>query len=197
MILTPTLEHIQISVTGVLIATVIGIIIGIIISEVKSIAEFVLAIADVIQTIPSLALLSMLMIIFGIGNTTMVIALSLYSLLPIIRNTYVGILSVNSSLIEAGKGMGMTKAQLLLKVELPLALPIIFSGIRVAFVTALGVVTIGVLIGAGGLGGLIWRGVQMSNVELILAGAIPVSLLAIFFDVSLAFVGKKLAGVKN
>jgi len=191
-ILVSTLEHIQLSFAGVLIAVFVGVTIGVIISRIKSISGIVLSIADIIQTIPSLALLSILMIIFGIGDTTLIISLFLYSLLPIIRNTFVGILGVDKNLVEAGKGMGMTKLQLLFKVELPLALPIIFSGIRVALVTALGVATIGVLIGAGGLGGLIWRGVQMSNVSLILSGAVPVSLLAILFDYLLAFIEKKM-----
>lgn len=194
-ILAYTAQHMQLSFSGVLIAVIIGVALGIIITRVRSIAGAVLTIADLIQTIPSLALLSILMIIFGIGDTTLVIALFLYSLLPIIRNTYVGVLSVDKSLVEAGTGMGMTKLQLLLKVEIPIALPIIFSGIRVALTTALGIATIGVLIGAGGLGGLIWRGVQMSNVPLILSGAIPVSLLAIAFDYLVSKLEKKM--VKN
>lgn len=196
-ILTATIEHVQLSIIGVLFAAIVGIIVGIIISRYKNISGFTLAVADVVQTIPSLALLSILMIVFGIGDTTLVIALFLYSLLPIIRNTFVGILSVDKALLEAGKGMGMTKLQLLMKVELPLALPIIFSGIRVALVTALGIATIGVLIGAGGLGGLIWRGVQMANVNLILSGALPVSILAIAFDYSLAFAEKKMLRAKK
>jgi len=118
--------------------------------------------------------------------------LALYSLLPIIRNTYVGILNIPKGLIEAGMGIGMTNTQLLYKVELPIAMPIILSGIRIAFVTALGITTIGVLIGAGGLGQYIWRGIQMNNFKMIITGAIPVSVLAIGADFLLALLEKKM-----
>lgn len=108
------------------------------------------------------------MMVFGLGNTTVIMALFLYSLLPIVRNTYVGILSVEPALLEAGTGMGMTRLQLLYKVEFPMAVPIIISGVHIAFITALGIATIGVLIGAGGLGGFIWRRIQMRDAEMIL-----------------------------
>ncbi len=195
-ILVETIKHLQLSVTGVLIATAVGITIGILITKFRKASGIVLSIADIIQTIPDLALLSVLMIIFGLGDTTLVIALFFYSLLPIIRNTYVGILSIDKSLIEAGKGMGMTKLQILTKVEIPIALPIIFSGIRVAFITALGIATIGVLIGAGGLGKIIWRGVQMADINMILSGAIPVSTLAIVLDYLLLSMEKKMIKTK-
>ena len=196
-ILDATIEHLQISATGVLIAILIGISLGIILTRYKPIAGFVMSLTDIIQTIPTLALLSLLMMIFGLGETTVIVGLFLYSLLPIVRNTYVGILNVDRGLLEAGRGMGMTKAQLLFKVELPIALPIIISGVRVALVTALGIATIGVLIGAGGLGGLIWRGIQMANVKMILSGAIPVSLLAIGIDLLLILMENKLVKSKN
>ncbi len=178
-------EHLRITFEGVAIAIIVGVAIGIVISRNKAVAGVVMSIADIIQTIPSLALLAVLMMVFGLGNTPAVVALFMYSFLPIVRNTYVGITGVDKSLTEAGTGMGMTRLQLLFKVKIPIAMPVIFSGIRVAVVTALGVATIGVFIGSGGLGNFIYRGVQMGDVKMILWGAIPLSILAIGFDVLL------------
>lgn len=191
-ILLTAVEHLRIAAMGVFIAIAVGVSVGIILTKFKPIAGFVMSVTDIIQTVPTLALLSILMTILGLGNTTVITALFLYSLLPIIRNTYVGILSIDEGLVEAGTGMGMTKLQLLLKVELPLALPIILSGIRIAFVTALGITTIGVLIGAGGLGRFIWRGIQMQNFKMIFSGAIPVSLLAVGTDLLLGWMEARL-----
>lgn len=191
-ILTAVMQHIQISLIGVLIAVLVGVTIGIFLTRIKRAAGFVMAFTDVIQTVPDLAMLTMLMMFFGLGDTTVIIALFLYSLLPIVRNTYVGIMGVDNGLLEAGTGMGMTKLQLLFKVELPMALPVIISGIRIAFITALGIATIGVLIGAGGLGAFIWRGIQMRDVAMILSGAVPVSILAVGSDILLIFLERRL-----
>ncbi len=191
-ILSSVLEHLQITFTGVLIAAVTGIVTGIAITKNKTAAGVVMSLTDVVQTIPSVALLAILMMFFGLGNTTAIVALALYSLLPITRNTYVGITGVSKGLIEAGRGMGMTKMQLLFKVQIPIALPVILSGLRMAIITALGIATIGVLIGAGGLGYFIYRGVQVSNVSMILKGAIPVSLLAVLTDVILQYTEKRM-----
>ncbi|WHH57999.1 ABC transporter permease [Petroclostridium sp. X23] len=191
-IFTVVMEHLQIAASGVVIAIFVGVAIGIILTKYRAIAGFVMSVTDIIQTIPTLALLSILMTMFGLGDGTVITGLFLYSLLPIIRNTYVGILSVPEGLIEAGTGMGMTKMQLMLKVELPLALPIILSGIRIAFITALGITTIGVLIGAGGLGKFIWRGIQINDVSMILSGAIPVSILAVGADLLLGYAEGKM-----
>lgn len=186
------ISHLRIAAFGVIVAIVIGVAIGIFLTRYRKLAGVIMSIADIIQTIPTLALLSILMILFGLGDTTVIIGLALYSLLPIIRNTYVGILNIPKGLIEAGMGIGMTNTQLLYKVELPIAMPIILSGIRIAFVTALGITTIGVLIGAGGLGQYIWRGIQMNNFKMIITGAIPVSVLAIGADFLLALLEKKM-----
>lgn len=186
------IAHLRIAAFGVIVAIVIGVAIGIFLTRYRKLAGVIMSIADIIQTIPTLALLSILMILFGLGDTTVIIGLALYSLLPIIRNTYVGILNIPKGLIEAGIGIGMTNTQLLYKVELPIAMPIILSGIRIAFVTALGITTIGVLIGAGGLGQYIWRGIQMNNFKMIITGAIPVSVLAIGADFLLALLEKKM-----
>jgi osmoprotectant transport system permease protein len=157
----------------------------------------VMSVTDIIQTIPTLALLAILMMFFGLGDTTAIIALFLYSLLPIIRNTYIGLKSVEPGMVEAGIGMGMTKPQLLFKVQLPIALPVILSGIRVALVTGLGVATIGVLIGSGGLGIFIYRGVQMANIKMIFSGAVPLSVLAIGTDVLLTYVERRMLRFKK
>ena len=191
-ILNAVLQHLQIASVGVLIAVVVGMAIGIFLTRHRSVANFTMSVTDIIQTIPDLALLTLLMMVFGLGNTTVITALFLYSLLPIIRNTYVGILSVDRGLLEAGTGMGMTKFQLLFKVELPLALPVILSGIRIAFITALGIATIGVLIGAGGLGAFVWRGIQMRDAGMILSGAIPICILAVGSDFVLMFAERRL-----
>jgi osmoprotectant transport system permease protein len=196
-ILLLTYQHLRITLMGVLIALVIGMTCGILITKHKTLAEMVMSVTDIIQTIPTLALLAILMMFFGLGDTTAIIALFLYSLLPIIRNTYIGLKSVESGMVEAGIGMGMTKPQLLFKVQLPIALPVILSGIRVALVTGLGVATIGVLIGSGGLGTFIYRGVQMANIKMIFSGAVPLSVLAIGTDVLLTYVERRMLRFKK
>lgn len=176
---TATLEHLGITVAGVAVAVAIGLAVGIGIARRPAFAGLVLTVADIIQTIPSLALLALLMIVFGLGDPTVVIGLCLYSLLPIIRNTYTGITSISPAVREAARGMGMSGWQSLRKVELPLAMPMILSGIRIAFVTALGTAVIGVLIGSGGLGYIIYRGIQSLSWGLILEGTVPVVLLSL------------------
>src|SRR5205085_2883908 len=156
----------------------------------------ILAFANVIQTIPSLALFGFLIpipIIGGIGGRTAVVALTLYSLLPIIRNTFAGISGVDPAIREAGRGMGMTDRQLLWQVEIPLAMGVIFAGIRVATVIAVGVATIAAAVGAGGLGVFIFRGVSMTDDRVILAGAIPAACLALIADLGLGAIAKRLS----
>lgn len=187
------LEHLLITTTGVAVAVVIGVLLGIFISKKQCFAGPVLYIADIIQTIPSLALLAMLMIVFGLGNTTVIIGLCLYSLLPVIRNTYTGIISISPSIKEAARGMGMSSVQSLVKVEMPLAMPMIVSGIRIAFVTALGTAVIGVLIGGGGLGYIIYRGIQSLNWSLIIEGTVPVVVLSLLVQ----YLFNKLSQVKR
>jgi len=180
-----TSEHVLIVLTSTLVAIAIGVPSGIAMSRRPKLMKPVLTFANVVQTIPSLALFGFLIplpFLGGIGATTAVVALVLYSLLPIIRGTFAGISGVDPGVREAGRGMGMTEAQLLWHVELPLALPVIFSGIRVATVVAVGVATIAAAVGAGGLGMFIYRGVSMIDNRLILAGAIPAALLALTAD---------------
>lgn len=166
-------------------AALIGIPLGIALTRRPRWSRWVLGLANVVQTIPSLALFGFLIplpFLGGIGARTAVLALTLYSLLPIIRNTHAGILGVDPAVREAGRGMGMTDWQLLTKVELPLSVPVIMAGLRVATVISVGVATIAAAIGAGGLGMYIFRGVSMVDNQLILAGAIPAALLALCAD---------------
>ncbi|TYR81267.1 ABC transporter permease/substrate-binding protein [Priestia megaterium] len=179
------LEHIQISVLALLIAVIISVPLGLYLTRHERIAEPIISITAVLQTIPSLALLGLLIPLVGIGTVPAVIALFLYSLLPIVRNTYTGIKEVDPSLIEAARAMGMNSFKRLVKVELPLALPVIMAGIRTAMVLIIGTATIVALIGAGGLGSLILLGIDRSDNALILLGAIPAAILAIVFDVVL------------
>lgn len=178
-------QHLFLSLISILIAMLIAIPVGIYISRRKRLAEPVIGIASVFQTIPSLALFGFLLPLFGIGNTTAIIALTVYALLPILRNTYTGITGVDQSAVEAGRGMGMTKNQILRMIEIPLALPIIMAGLRTAAVLTIGVATLAAFIGAGGLGDLIYRGLSTTRNELVLAGAIPAAVLAIVIDLLL------------
>lgn len=182
------LEHIQISLLALIIAVVITIPLGILLTRSKKAAEPVIGVTAVLQTIPSLALLGLLIPLVGIGIVPAIIALVIYSLLPILRNTYTGIKEVDPSLLEAARGMGMNTWKRLIRVELPLALPVIMAGIRTAMVLIVGTTTLAALIGAGGLGKLILLGIDRNDNYLILLGAIPAALLAIIFDSILRYV---------
>ncbi|GAX41156.1 binding-protein-dependent transport systems inner membrane component [Tolypothrix sp. NIES-4075] len=198
-ILQHTLEHLFLVSIAIVIAILIGIPLGILITRVTSLRQPILIIANILQTIPSLALFGLLIpvpFIGGIGATPAIVALTLYSFLPIIRNTYTGITSVDPAIREAGRGMGMTDRQLLLQVEIPLAMQVILAGVRVATVIAIGIATIAAAIGAGGLGELIFRGISVVNNDLILAGAIPAAIIALIADFAIGLLESKLK-VKN
>lgn len=191
-----TLEHLWMVGCSILLAVLIGIPLGILITRWPRFNKPVLGSANIIQTIPSLALFGFLLPVPWIGaraDRLAILALTLYALLPLIRNTYVGIRGVDRSVIEAGRGMGMTGSQLLWQVELPLALGVIIAGVRVATVICVGLATIAAAIGAGGLGEYIFRGLAMVNNQVILAGAIPAAIMALLADVSLGLVEKRLA----
>lgn len=179
------LEHVQISLIALLLAVLIAIPLGIYITRKKKIAESIIGVSAVLQTIPSLALLGLLIPLLGIGKVPAIIALVAYALLPILRNTFTGINEVDPSLKEAARAMGMNTRQQLLKVELPLAMPVIMAGIRTAMVLIVGTATLAALIGAGGLGDIILLGIDRNNSALIVLGAIPAALLAILFDLLL------------
>ncbi|PIG92018.1 choline ABC transporter permease [Gloeocapsopsis sp. IPPAS B-1203] len=194
-ILQETGTHLFIVAIAVGVATLIGIPLGILITRQIRWRKPILGIANILQTIPSLALFGFLIsvpVIGGIGAQTAIIALTLYSFLPIIRNTYTGITSVDPAIREAGRGMGMTDRQLLLQVEIPLALSFILAGVRVATVIAIGIATIAAAIGAGGLGVFVFRGIAMVNNQLILAGAIPAAILAILADWGIGLLERRL-----
>ena len=187
-------RHFLISIYGVVFSAVIAIPLGFWIARHKKLADWVIGIANVIQTIPSLALLSILMLGLGLGADTVIATVFLYSLLPIIKNTYTGVKSVDGSLLDTGKGMGMTRMQLTFMVELPLSLAVIMAGIRNALVVAIGITSIGTFIGAGGLGDIITRGVNATNGgAIILAGAIPTALMAVGTDLILSQFEKRFA----
>ncbi|GAB4011220.1 hypothetical protein GCM10028808_24140 [Spirosoma migulaei] len=185
-LLEQTLTHIGLTFVSLLLALLIGVPLGILISRRTKLASSVLGVAGVLQTVPSIALLGFLIPLLGIGVGPALVALFLYALLPIIRNTYVGITEVSPLVKEAAKGVGMTDNQILTKVELPLALPVIFAGVRTATVINVGVATLAAYVAAGGLGEFIFSGIALSNVNMMLAGAIPAALLAVGFDFGLA-----------
>jgi osmoprotectant transport system permease protein len=194
-VLDATLDHLGLVMISMFIAIAIAVPLGMFIVQRPALRTFSLGVASVFQTIPSLALFGFLIpipFIGGIGRRTAIVALVLYALLPILRNTYVGLTSIDPAVLEAAEAMGMTNTQILTRVRLPLALGIILAGIRTATVLTIGIATIAAAIGAGGLGIFIFRGVAMVSDAVILAGAIPAALLAILADLFLALVERRL-----
>jgi len=181
-VLEATSVHIQLVFFSMIIATVLAVALGILVTRLPKLKTVVLGGTGVLQTVPSLALLGFMIPIFGIGVKTAIAALFLYSLLPIMRNTYTGIKDVDAATIEAARGMGMTSMQILFKVELPLAIPVIMAGIRTAAVINVGNATLAAFIGAGGLGDFIFLGITRGIDGLILLGAIPATILAIILE---------------
>ena len=192
LVLNLTLEHLTLVGIAILAATAVGVPLGVAASRSAALKRWSIGLANVVQTVPSLALFGFLIPVTGIGGTTAVIALALYALLPILQNTYAGIAGVDRSVVEAARGMGMTSLQMLVQVELPLAMGVILAGVRVAAVTSIGVATIAAAVGAGGLGMFIFQGLTMVNNNVILAGAIPAAVLAIFADAALGWVERRL-----
>jgi len=195
-VLELTVEHLKLVGISTLLAVLVGIPLGILITRWPSLNKPVLGGANIIQTIPSLALFGFLLPAPWIGaraDRLAILALTLYALLPLIRNTYAGIQGVDRAIVEAGRGMGMTDRQLLFQVELPVALGVIIAGVRVATVISVGLATIAAAIGAGGLGEYIFRGLAMVNNQVILAGAIPAAAMALLADVSLGWLEKRLS----
>ncbi len=190
-ILTETGRHLLLVAISVGLATLVGVPLGILLTRRPAWQRWVLGVANVVQTVPSLALFGLLIpvpFIGGIGMRTALVALTLYALLPILRNTVVGIAGVDPAVREAGRGLGMTDGQLLRRVELPLAASVILAGVRLATVIGIGVATIAAAIGAGGLGVFIFRGVAMVDNRTILAGALPAAALALAADALLSAV---------
>ena len=194
-----TLEHITLVGLSILFAVLIGIPLGILITRVPQLSKAVLGGANIIQTIPSLALFGFLLPAPWIGERggrMAVLALTLYALLPLIRNTYAGIRNVDPAVVEAGRAMGLTDRQLLFQVELPLASGVIVAGVRIATVVSVGLATIAAAIGAGGLGEFIFRGLAMVNNQVILAGAVPAAVLALSADIGLSALERRLGTLR-
>ncbi|RZK73771.1 MAG: ABC transporter permease subunit [Pedobacter sp.] len=189
-LLIQIVQHLELTFLSLILAIFIGVPLGILIVRKRLLANSILGIAGVLQTVPSIALLGFMIPAFGIGVAPAIVALLIYALLPIIRNTYTGISGVNPLVTEAAKAMGMNKWQMLFKVELPLALPVVIAGIRTAAVINVGVATLASFVAAGGLGEFIFGGISLNNTNMILAGAIPAALLAILLDQSIAALQK-------
>ena len=194
-ILGATLDHLGLVLIAMFLAVTISVPLGMLIVYHKVLRTLALGIASILQTIPSLALFGFLIpipFIGGIGKRTAIVALVLYALLPILRNTYVGLTGIDPAILESAEAMGMTQRQILFRVRFPLALSVILAGIRTATIITIGVATIAAAIGAGGLGTFIFRGVALVNDSLLLAGAIPAALLAILADTIFGFLERRL-----
>jgi osmoprotectant transport system permease protein len=192
MVLGLLLEHLQLTGIAVSLAILIGVPTGIAITRYNKLANPILGITSIFQTIPSIALFGVLIPFLGIGRKPAIVVLFLYALLPIIKNTYTGIKGVSAFMIDAGRGMGMTNMQILRMVELPQALSVIMAGVRISTVINIGTTTIAAYIGAGGLGQLIFTGIQLVRNEMIIAGAVPAALLALLADYLLGKVEHRL-----
>ena len=188
-----TLEHIYISGIALVLGVIVAVPLGIALTRTNKLANIIIGLASVLQTIPSLALLTMFIPFFGVGKLTAVVALFIYSLLPILRNTYLGIKSVDPNMVDAAKGMGMTDFEQIRMVEIPLALPTIMRGIRLGTVYVIAWATLASYIGGGGLGDLIFSGLNLYKPDLIIGGTIPVVLLALISDFLLGLLEKKLS----
>ncbi len=189
-LLTQVVQHLGLTFLSLFLAIIIGVPLGILIARKRKLSGSVLGLAGILQTIPSIALLGFMIPVFGIGAVPAIVALLIYALLPIIRNTYTGITEVDPAVTEAAKAMGMNGKQLLFKVQLPLAMPVIIAGIRTAAVINVGVATLASFVAAGGLGEFIFGGISLNNTNMILAGAIPAALLAVLLDQTIAVLQK-------
>lgn len=185
-------EHLYLVFMTVIFSLIVGLPLGVIAYLKKPVRKIILWVVEVLQTVPALALLGLIMIVLGAGKLTVIVGLVLYSLLPIVQNTYIGLENVDSGIKEAGKGMGLTKIDRLISVEIPLAFPMIFTGIRIATVTTIGAAIFATSVGGGGLGSIIYRGIRTQNMQLILFGTIALMIMAIFFDVLMAFINKRI-----
>jgi len=194
-LLIKTWEQFYISALALGLGIIVAIPLSIVLTRFDRTANFVMGLAGMLQTVPSLALLALMIPLFGIGRVPAVIALFIYSLLPIMRNTYIGMENVNPTLKDSAKGMGMTNFQSIMQLEVPLAMPVIMSGIRVSAVYVISWATIASYIGAGGLGDLIFSGLNLFQPALIIGGTIPVTLLALVVDYLLGLLEKRLAPV--
>ncbi|MBU5244353.1 ABC transporter permease [Bacillus halotolerans] len=191
-LLYKTYEHITISLIAVILGVAAAVPLGIVLTRMKKGAGTIIGIVNIIQTLPSLAILAFFIPLLGVGKVPAIVALFFYSVLPILRNTYTGILGVNKNLLESGKGIGMTAAEQIRLVELPLAAPVIIAGIRTSTIYLIGWATLASFIGGGGLGDYIFIGLNLYQPEYIIGGAVPVTILAIVIDYVLALTERKI-----
>jgi osmoprotectant transport system permease protein len=192
MTISIILDHLYLVLMAVFFSIIVGLPLGVLAYLKKPVRKIVLWTVEILQTIPALALLGLIMVIFGAGKLTVITGLVLYSLLPIVHNTFIGLENVDSGIKEAGKGMGLTKFDRLISVEVPLAFPMIFTGIRIATVTTIGVAVFATSVGGGGLGSVIYQGIRTQNMNLILFGTVSLMIMAIFFDVLMIWVNNRL-----
>lgn len=185
-------QHLYLVAMASLFTTIFGLILGVIVYIFKPARKPVLWLVDVLQTIPVLALLGTIMLVFGATSTTVIIGLVLYSLLPIVRNTYVGLNNIDPGVKEAAKGMGMTKLQRLFRIEIPLAFPMIFTGVRIAVVTSIGTAVFGAVVGGGGLGSTINRAILIQDMSTLMQTTIILMAMAFIFDVGMGYIEKRL-----
>ncbi|TCP30568.1 osmoprotectant transport system permease protein [Scopulibacillus darangshiensis] len=192
-------EHLYISLISVLLGVIIAVPLGIALTRIPKAAGFIMGVVSIIQTFPSLAILAFFIPILGVGKVPAIVALFVYSLLPILRNTYTGVKGVNKNLLEAGRGMGMTSWERIIHVEVPLAIPVIMAGIRLSTVYLIGWATLASFIGAGGLGDYIFNGLNLYRPDYIIAGAVPSTLLALIVDFLLGRLEKRVTpkGIKT
>ncbi|MGM0969989.1 MAG: ABC transporter permease [Bacillota bacterium] len=190
-LLTKMWEHLYISLIAVVLGIIVAVPLGVVLTRMKRGAGFVIGVVNIFQTLPSLAILAFFIPILGVGKIPAIVALFFYSVLPILRNTYAGVQGVNKNLLESGKGIGMTTWEQIRLVELPLAVPIIMAGVRTSTIYLIGWTTLAAFIGGGGLGDYILIGLQLYQPEYIIAGAIPVTILAVIIDFTLMKLEKK------
>ncbi len=192
-VLQQIVRHFLMALYGVSLAALVSVPLGFYIARRDALSQWMLRLANLIQTVPALAMLSLLIVVVGLGPNTVVVAVFLYSILPILSNTHTGVRNVDENVLDVAKAMGMTHYQILFKVELPLAISMILGGVRNALVVAIGVAAVGTFIGAGGLGDIISRGLNVSNgSSIVWAGALPTAIMALLVDVVLGQVEKKL-----
>jgi len=187
-------EHLFMVFISVFLTVCAGIPLGICAYFYKPVRKIILSVVEILQTVPALALLGIIMVFFGAGKPTVIIGLLLYSLLPVVQNTYVGLSEIDPAVKEISAGMGMTRMQSLIRIELPIAFPLIFTGIRIATVTSVGVAVFGAFVGGGGLGSIIYKGIHVQNMPLILSGTVTLMVMAVGFDLIMAFAEKHIKG---
>jgi osmoprotectant transport system permease protein len=192
MTLTMFLDHLYVVFVAIVLNTIAGVSLGVCAYFYDGARRMILTVVEILQTIPAMAMLGIIMIFLGAGKPTVIVGLLLYSLLPVVQNTYIGLSEVSPAIKEAAAGMGMSRMYRLIHVELPIAFPLIFAGIRIAVVTAVGIAVFGAYVGGGGLGGIIQRGIRTRNLELILTSTVALMVMAIALDVLMAFIERQL-----